>query len=54
MTTQLKRRAVKLYSAPWAPLHINKANRRAWLRSVQMLGPRWLLANPMKREDANV
>lgn len=50
MNIQLARRAVRLYSYELAPLHINKANRRAWLRSVQMLGPRWLLAAPMKKE----
>ena len=44
---QLARRAVRLYSAPWAPLHINKHNRRAWLRSIDFLGDRWKLANPV-------
>ena len=47
---QLARRAIKLYSNNMAPKHINRANQRAWLRSVQMLGDRWLLAKPMKRE----
>ena len=50
MSYQLKRRAVRLYSAPWAPLSTNKHNRRAWLRSVDFLGQRWLLATPIKRE----
>ena len=47
---ELARRAVRLYSAPWAPLSTNKYNRRAWLRSVEMLGSRWVLATPQKRE----
>lgn len=49
MNIQLKRRAVRLYSYELAPLHINKANRRAWLRSVLMLGDRWV-GLPMKKE----
>ena len=50
MNMQLARRAVRLYSYDLAPLHINKANRRAWLRSVLMLGDRWLLAKPVQKE----
>lgn len=50
MNMQIKRRAVRLYSNQLAPLHINKHNRRAWLRSVDFLGDRWLLAVPIKRE----
>ena len=49
---QLARRAVRLYSAPWAPLHTNKHNRRSWLRSVEMLGSKWLLATKVQRGDA--
>lgn len=53
MTTnnmQLARHAVKLYSCDLATLRTNKHNRRQWLRAVQMLGNRWLLAVPVKRE----
>jgi len=50
MNIQLARRAVRLYSYDLAPLHINKANRRAWLRSVQLLGDKWLLAKPIQKE----
>lgn len=52
MSIQLARRAVRLYSAPWAPLSTNKYNRRSWLRSVEMLGNKWLLATPLTREAA--
>ena len=48
---QLARRAVRLYSAPWAPLSLNKFNRRAWLKSVDFLGKRWLLADQVSRLD---
>ena len=46
---QLARRAVRHYSSPWVPLSTNKFNRRAWLRSIDFLGDRWLLATPIKR-----
>ena len=45
----LARRAIKLYSNDMATLRTNKFNRRAWLRSVDFLGSKWLLAAPMKR-----
>jgi len=48
----LARRAVRLFSTDYVPLRTNKFNRRAWLRSVEMLGDKWLLAAPMKRETA--
>lgn len=52
MTTpsrQLMRKAVRLYSCEYATLAINKHNRRQWLRSVRLLGDKWLLANPIGR-----
>ncbi len=51
MNMQMMRRAVRLYSYDLAPLHINKANRRAWLRSVAMLGDKWLIAKPVQKEQ---
>jgi hypothetical protein len=47
---QLAKRAIRHYSWDLAPKHINRANQRAWLRSITMLGDRWLLAKPIKRE----
>ena len=46
---ELARRAVRLYSTDYVPLRTNKHNRRAWLRSVEMLGNKWLLATPVNR-----
>lgn len=46
----LMRRAVRLFNSEYVPANINRANRIAWLRSVQMLGDRWLLAAPVNRE----
>ena len=41
----LARRAVRLYNNALVPKATNRANQRAWLRSVHLLGDRWLLAN---------
>ena len=45
MSYQLKRRAVRHFSSEYVPLKTNKFNRRAWLRSVDMLGDKWLYRN---------
>ena len=48
-TYKLKRHAVKLWANPYAPRHIVRHNRRAWLRSVLRLGDKWLLAQQVRR-----
>ena len=45
----LARRAIKLFSSDYVPLHTNKHNRRAWLKSVVWLDKRWLLAEPINK-----
>jgi hypothetical protein len=49
----LMRRAVRLFNSEYVSREQNKANRIAWLRSVQMLGDRWLLAVPINKEQAS-
>lgn len=52
MTTrqsQLLRQAIRLWSSPHVSKEINRHNQRQWLRSVQMLGDKWLLAKRMGR-----
>lgn len=46
---QLKRKAIKLWTVPNVPKHINRHNQRAWLASVIRLGDKWLLARPLDR-----
>lgn len=46
---KLLRRARRLYSVPDVPASINKHNRHQWVRSVEFLGDRWLLAIPQGR-----
>ena len=31
---------------------IDRANRRAWVRSVRLLGEKWLLAKPVSRLES--
>lgn len=49
-TLALAKRAVRLYRCDLVPKAINRANQRAWLRSVEMLGEKWLLAKPIQKE----
>lgn len=52
MTTkqsQLLRMAVRLYSSPHVPKHINRHNQRQWLKSIEFLGDKWLLAKRVER-----
>ena len=47
----LMRHAVKLWRVPHVPREINRANARKWLASVRRLGDRWLLAQPIRRQQ---
>jgi hypothetical protein len=49
----LLRRAVRLFNSEYVPREVNRANRIAWIRSVQMLGDKWLLARPIAKERCN-
>lgn len=44
---QLMRRAVRLWKNPHVDRETTRHNQRAWLRSVERLGDRWLLAKPV-------
>ena len=46
----LIRQARKHYTNPYAPVHVNKHNQKAWVRAVLMLGDKWLLAKPIARK----
>lgn len=52
MTTkqsQLLRMAVRLWSNPYMPKEINRHNQRQWLKSIEFLGDKWLLAKQTTR-----
>jgi len=46
---QLIRHALKLWNVPNVPREINRSNARKWLRSVQLLGDKWLLMKKIER-----
>ncbi len=47
--SQLLRQAIRLWSNPLVSKNVQRHNQRAWLRSVQMLGDKWLLARQIGR-----
>jgi hypothetical protein len=47
--SELLRQAIRLWSNPLVPKQVQRHNQRAWLRSVQMLGDKWLIAKPVGR-----
>jgi len=49
--TQLIRHALKLWNVPHVPREVNRSNARKWIRSVELLGEKWLLAKPIRRQQ---
>ena len=50
MTTKLARQAVRLYPrTPYTDRRAVNVLRRGWIRQIQYLGDRWLLAVPVDR-----
>ena len=43
------RQARKLWSVEHVPPHINRHNRKAWIRSVLRLGPHWVALRKVGR-----
>ena len=46
MNITLAKRACRLYRSEYVSKAVNRFNQRAWLKAVQSLGPKWLLAVP--------
>ena len=46
---QLAKHALRLWNVPHVPKSVNRSNARKWLRAVERLGDRWLLAQPVRR-----
>lgn len=46
---QLIKHALRLWKVPYVPRETNRANARKWIRSVQLLGDKWLLAKKIER-----
>lgn len=50
MNTTKLRQARRLFDRPDIPRHIVRHNMRSWVRSVRMLGDKWLIAAPINRK----
>lgn len=46
---QLLRHARQLWNVDYVPPEINRRNRHQWVRAVNRLGDRWLLAKQVSR-----
>jgi hypothetical protein len=44
----------ELYNVDYIPYYQNRDNQRKWVKSIRMLGDKWLLAKPRgKNENAS-
>lgn len=50
MRTKMLKKARELFAVEIAPRHIQRHNMRAWVRSVRLLGSKWLLAEHVERK----
>ena len=50
MKTHMLTKARRLFNVDYVPPHINRANQLKWVRSVRLLGDKWLLANHIQRK----
>ena len=54
MNITMLKKVRELYNVDYIPYWENRANQRKWIRSVRLLGDKWLLANSRrKNEDAS-
>lgn len=51
MKTKMLIKARELFSVDYVPQEINRANQRKWIRSIRMLGDKWLLAKQIERKQ---
>lgn len=49
MNTKMLKTARKLWMNDLTPRHIARHNIRHWVRSIRILGDKWLLAKPVGR-----
>jgi len=54
MNVTMLKKVRELYNVDYIPYWENRANQRKWIKSVRLLGDKWLLANSRrKNEDAS-
>lgn len=50
MNTKMLKTARRLWMNDLTPRHIARHNIRQWVRSIRMLGDKWLLAQHIRRQ----
>jgi len=51
MNTQALKKVRKLFNVDYIPVHQNRHNQRAWVRSVRSLGEKWLLSKQVEKKQ---
>ena len=51
MKSHMLKRARRLFNSEYVSPEINRANQRKWIRSVRLLGDRWLLAQYIEKKE---
>ncbi len=54
MNTKLLKHTRELFKTYDVPEHVRRDYRRKWIRSIRLLGDKWLLAQPVQRKTNNV
>lgn len=50
MNTQALKTVRRLFNVDYVPKSQNRHNQRAWVRSVRILGDRWLLSQKVEKK----
>ena len=50
MKTQMLTKVRHMFNVDYIPPEINRANQRKWVRSIRLLGEKWLLAKCVARK----
>jgi hypothetical protein len=50
MKTEALKKVRKLFNVDYVPVHQNRHNQRAWVRSVRLLGSNWLLSQKVEKK----
>ena len=54
MNTKLLKHTRELFKSYDVPERVRREYRRKWIRSVRLLGDKWLLAQPVQKRTLNV
>ena len=54
MNTKLLKHSRELFKSYDVPEKVRREYRRKWIRSVRLLGDKWLLSQPVQRRDSSV